>query len=47
MRAWAVAHTARAPDAVHVDKAHDREERREIWVVESQELGAYLAQEYG
>lgn len=47
VRAWVAAHTARAPDAVQVDKAHGREERREIWVVADQELGAYLAQEYG
>jgi len=35
------------PDAVQVGKGHGRVERREVWVVESGELGAYLAQEYG
>lgn len=47
VREWVMAHTARAPDAVSVDKAHGRGERRAIWVVASQELGAYLAREYG
>ncbi len=43
---WVEAHTDREPDEVSVDKGHGRVERREIWVVESKELGEYLAQEY-
>ncbi len=34
-----------APDAVAVDKGHGRLERRELWLVEAQELGRYLEQE--
>lgn len=35
------------PDAVQVDKGHGRIERREVWVVDSRELGLYLEAEYG
>lgn len=40
------AHGNRPPDWVSVDKGHGRIERREIWVVASQELEAYLEEEY-
>ena len=35
-----------APDEVRVEKGHGRIERRELWWVEAEELGAYLEQEY-
>ena len=37
----------RPPDKVEVTKGHGRLERREIWIVEAEELGRYLEQEYG
>jgi len=44
---WVKIYTDRSPDAVEVDKGHGRLERREVWVVESSELGVYLEEEYG
>ena len=44
---WVAEHIARPPDWVSVNKRHGRVERREVWVVESHELGAYLARAYG
>ena len=35
------------PDVTETNKGHGRLEKRELWIVESQELGAYLEQEYG
>ena len=37
----------RPPDDVQVNKDHGRLERRELWVVEGDELSDYLEQEYG
>ena len=37
---------ARPPDEVEVSKGHGRLEKRELWLVESGELGQYLEQEY-
>ena len=36
----------RPPDEVEVTKGHGRLEKRELWWVESEELGQYLEQEY-
>lgn len=44
---WIESCTARLPDSTEVNKGHGRVERREVWVVESRELGAYLEEEYG
>ena len=34
------------PDVTETNKGHGRLEERELWIVESQELGAYLEQEW-
>lgn len=38
---------SRQPDHVQMDKGHGRLERRELWVEPAQDLGVYLAQDYG
>ena len=48
---WVAEHVSphgklRPPDVVEIDKGHGRVERRELWVVDGQELGIYLEQEY-
>lgn len=37
----------RPPDEREVSRGHGRLEERALWLVESEELGAYLEQEYG
>ena len=37
----------RAPDVVTTDKGHGRRERREVWVVDADDLGLYLQQDFG
>jgi len=43
---WVAPQVKRAPDWVEVNKGHGRIERREVWLVPSQELGVYLEAEY-
>jgi len=45
---WLAGHGVyeRPPDVKEVSKGHGRLEERELWLVESEALGAYLEQEY-